>query len=180
MIRQEDVYKIGVFNKPHGIHGEISMTFTDDVFDRVEAEYVICLMDGILVPFFIEEYRFWSDSTLLMKLEGVTTAEEARRFTNIEVYFPKQLADETPEEVLTWNYFIGFVLEDVNYGEVGKIVDIDTSTLNTLFVVETTEGELLVPAHESLFTGIDREQQRVMMDLPGGLIDPEMAEEEEH
>ena len=39
MIRKEEVYKIGIFNKPHGIHGELSFTFTDDIFDRVEAEY---------------------------------------------------------------------------------------------------------------------------------------------
>lgn len=44
MIKREDVYKIGVFNKPHGIHGELSFTFTDDIFDRVEAEYLICLL----------------------------------------------------------------------------------------------------------------------------------------
>lgn len=63
MIRKEEVYKIGIFNKPHGIHGELSFTFTDDIFDRVEAEYLICLLDGIFVPFFIEEYRFRSDTT---------------------------------------------------------------------------------------------------------------------
>ncbi len=32
MIRKEDVFKIGVLRKPHGINGEIGMTFTDDVF----------------------------------------------------------------------------------------------------------------------------------------------------
>ena len=34
MIKREDVYKIGVFNKPHGIHGELSFTFTDDIFEN--------------------------------------------------------------------------------------------------------------------------------------------------
>ena len=93
MIRKEEVYKIGIFNKPHGIHGELSFTFTDDIFDRVEAEYLICLLDGIFVPFFIEEYRFRSDTTALVKLEGVDTAERARMFTNIEVYFPVKHAE---------------------------------------------------------------------------------------
>ena len=41
MIRPEEVYKIGMFNKPHGIGGELQFTFTDDIFDRVEAEYVV-------------------------------------------------------------------------------------------------------------------------------------------
>ena len=85
MIKREDVYKIGLFNKPHGIHGELSFTFTDDIFDRADCDYLICRLDDIFVPFFIEEYRFRSDSTALVKLEGVDTAERARMFTNVEV-----------------------------------------------------------------------------------------------
>ena len=68
MIKKEDVYKIGKLGKPHGVKGEVSMMFTDDIFDRVEADYLICLIDGILVPFFLEEYRFRSDTTALVKL----------------------------------------------------------------------------------------------------------------
>ena len=30
MIKKEEVYKIGLFNKPHGIHGELQFTFTHD------------------------------------------------------------------------------------------------------------------------------------------------------
>ena len=110
MIKREDVYKIGVFNKPHGIHGELSFTFTDDIFDRVEAEYLICLLDGIFVPFFLEEYRFRSDSTALVKLEGVDTAERARMFTNVEVYFPaKHVLASRGSPLLRWFfYYISF------------------------------------------------------------------------
>ena len=90
MIKKDEVFKIGIFNKPHGVKGEISFTFTDDIFDRVECEYLVCLLDGIFVPFFIEEYRFRSDTTALVKLEGVDTSEKARMFTNVEVYFPKK------------------------------------------------------------------------------------------
>ena len=77
MIKKEDVYKIGVLTKPHGIKGEVSFSFTDDVFDRVECDYLICLMDGILVPFFIEEYRFKNDSVALVKFDGIDTAGTA-------------------------------------------------------------------------------------------------------
>lgn len=89
MIKKEEVYKIGVINKPHGIKGEVSFTFNDDIFDRVECDYLVLLLDGILVPFFIEEYRFRSDDVALVKFEGIETAERARMLTNVEVYFPK-------------------------------------------------------------------------------------------
>ena len=73
MIREEEVYRIGRLGKTHGVRGEISFLFDDDVFDRVDADYLILKVDGILVPFFIEEYRFKSDANAIMKLEGVDT-----------------------------------------------------------------------------------------------------------
>lgn len=170
MIRKEEVYKIGVFNKPHGIHGEISFTFTDDIFDRVEAEYLICLLDGIMVPFFLEEYRFRSDSTALVKLEGVDTAECARKFTNVEVYFPVKHAEDVETEELSWDFFVGFRMEDVNHGKLGEVTDVDTSTLNTLFVVDYKEEELLIPAQEEFIVDIDRSHKVITVDLPEGLI----------
>ncbi|MDY3103734.1 MAG: 16S rRNA processing protein RimM, partial [Prevotella sp.] len=36
MIKEEDVYRIGKIGKPHGVKGELSFHFTDDVFDRTE------------------------------------------------------------------------------------------------------------------------------------------------
>ena len=94
MIKQEDVYKIGRLGKPHGVKGEITFQFQDDVFDRVDADYLIIEVDGILVPFFIEEYRFRSDEVALLKLEDIDTQEAARQLTNSDVYFERRLSDE--------------------------------------------------------------------------------------
>ena len=62
MIKQEEVYKIGRLGKSHGVKGEVSFQFDDDIFDRVDADYLVLDIDGILVPFFMEEYRFRNDS----------------------------------------------------------------------------------------------------------------------
>lgn len=170
MIKKEDVYKIGIFNKPHGIHGELSFTFTDDIFDRVDCDYLICRLDGIFVPFFIEEYRFRSDSTALVKLEGIDSAEHARLFTNVEVFFPVKFVDEPEAGELSWDFFIGFRIEDVNHGDLGEVADVDTSTVNTLFVVEQGDEELLIPAQEDFILGIDQEKKVITVELPEGLL----------
>ncbi|RGU29575.1 ribosome maturation factor RimM [Bacteroides cellulosilyticus] len=177
MIKREDVYKIGVFNKPHGIHGELSFTFTDDLFDRVEAEYLICLLDGIFVPFFLEEYRFRSDSTALVKLEGVDTAERARMFTNVEVYFPATHAEDAGPGELTWDFFVGFRVEEVNHGDLGEVIEVDTTTINTLFVVDHQGEELLIPAQEEFIQNIDQKHKVITMDLPEGLLALDETEE---
>ena len=71
MICPEDVFYIGRISKFRGIEGEIELLFTDDAFDRGTAEYLIIDMDGILVPFFWEEYRFKNDQTAIIKFEDI-------------------------------------------------------------------------------------------------------------
>lgn len=172
MIKKDEVFKIGMFNKPHGVKGELSFTFTDDIFDRVDCDYFVCLLDGIFVPFFIEEYRFRSDTTALVKLERIDTAENARMFTNVDVYFPKKYADEEEEtdDIPTWNYFIGFKVKDVKHGELGEIVAVDDSTLNVLFVIEKDGEEILLPAHEEFMVKLDKKKRLLTVDMPDGLI----------
>lgn len=171
MIKVEDVYRIGLINKPHGVHGELLFTFDDDIFDRMEANYIICMMDGILVPFFFESYRFRSDSTALIKLEGIDTEQQARRMTNVEVFFPKEHVEELEDNELTWSYFVGFLIKDVNEGEIGKVIDVDDSTINTLFVVDHNDTEVLIPAQEDFIVDLDREKRVITMQIPAGLLD---------
>ncbi len=172
MITRDELIKIGTFNKPHALKGEISFTFTDDVFDTSECPYIVCEIDGIFVPFFIEEYRFRGEDSALMKLEDVDSDEEARMFTGVDVYFPKSwLADD--EECLSapGDYFLDFTLTDCEYGIIGKIIDIDDTTVNTLFVVEGKSGEeLLIPANDDFVISIDEENKIIEMNIPEGLL----------
>ena len=178
MIKKEEIYKIGMFNKPHGIHGELQFSFTDDIFDRVDCDYFICQFDGIFVPFFIEEYRFRSDSTALVKLEKIDTAERARMFTNVDVYFPMKYAEVEEDSDLSWNFFVGFRIEDVNHGLLGEIAEVDTTTVNTLFVIDREEEELLIPAQEEFIVEIDQQQRIITVDLPEGLLNLDDLEDE--
>jgi 16S rRNA processing protein RimM len=171
VIKQDEVYRIGIINKPHGVHGELLFTFDDDIFDQVDADYIVCLMDGILVPFFFESYRFRSDSTALIKLEGIDTEQQARRMTNVEVYFPKEHAEKLEDNELTWNYFVGFLIKDINKGEIGKVTDVDDSTINTLFVVDHKGTEVLIPAQEDFMVELNRKKKVITMHLPEGLLE---------
>lgn len=171
MIKKEEVFKIGVINKPHGVKGEVSFSFTDDIFDRVEdCDYLILMMDGILVPFFWEEYRFKSDNVALVKFEGIDTAERAKMFTNVEVYFPKKYMEEQ-DEITSWNFFVGFQVNDVRHGALGEIVDVDDATMNVLFVIEKEGEELLLPAHEEFILDLDKKNRVLTVEIPEGLLD---------
>jgi len=168
VIKEDEVFRIGRLGKTHGVRGEISFLFDDDVFDRVDADYLVLMVDGILVPFFIEEYRFKSDANAIIKFEGIDSQERARELTGCDVYFPRALAD-SDDETVTWASLVGFSLVETDSGKsIGRIASVDDTTLNILFCLE--DGRL-IPASEDLITAIDQPSRTVSMQLPEGLLD---------
>ena len=166
MIKADEVYKIGRLGKAHGIKGEITMQVEDDIFDRTEADYLVLELDNIMVPFFIEEYYFKTDTTALIKFEGIDTLERAKEFANIDVYFPRSIKDnsiDSGEEALSYPMLVGFQVNDI-----GKIAYIDHQTENVMFELE--DGTL-IPASEELIEDIDVPNKQIKMTIPEGLLD---------
>ena len=170
MIRQEEVYKIGKLGKTHGIKGEISFLFDDDVFDRVDADYLVLDMDGILVPFFFDEYRFTSSENALFIFEDMDSEQKAKSIVGHDVYFPLSLAEQAEEGELSWNYFVGFKVSDVNHGFIGTIADVENSTVNTLFIIENDGNEVLMPAQEEFIKDMNQKERTMLVDLPEGML----------
>ncbi len=174
MIRESEVFKIGKFTKPHGIKGEISFAFENDIFDKVDCQYLVCCIDGIFVPFFIDEYRFKGKDTALITLDGIDDEIKAQRFSGLDVYFPrKYMEEETSDDDLeySWNFFIGFRAIDEISGELGVIEAIDDKTINTLFLIRDNENEYIIPATEDFITNIDPKKKILYLYLPEGLLD---------
>ena len=166
MIREEDVYKIGKLGKPHGVKGEVSFHFADDIFDRTDCDYLVLRIDGIMVPFFIEEYRFRSEETALVKFCDTDTQERAAELTGCEVFFPRAIA-ENNGEAPSWAAITGYEIVNARSGLCeGRIAGVDDSTVNTLFEME--DGRL-IPAADDLIDSVDTKGRRIVMNLPEGI-----------
>lgn len=176
MIRKEEVFKIGRLAKPHGVKGEIALVTDSEVLDAAgedEDLYVVCEMDGILVPFFIEAYRYKTNSVILLKLENVDDEQAARRLANRDVFYPFAKVDEVERmKEMSWDCLIGFRVTDDAGNEIGRIKNVDDSTANVLLQVTKTEGEeLLLPVVEAWIVAFDNENRTLVMTLPEGLLD---------
>lgn len=167
-----ETFKIGRLGKTHGVKGELTFHFTDDVFDRVEADYVFVETEGLLVPFFFEEYRFRNEETALVKFEGIDDATRAAQLTGCDVYFPRELTDSDDGE-LTWTEIVGFTIADsISRQTVGEVTGVDLSTINTLFEVRTPDGQtILIPANDELINDINRQERCITMRIPEGLME---------
>ena len=134
--------------------------------------YIICEMDGILVPFFIEEYRYKTDTVILLKLKNVDDEKAAREFSNREVFYS---LDEVDRDDLvgdmTWDSFIGYRVIDEHHGEMARLL-MSTSLPSMSFCRSTiTVEELLLPAAEELILSADHENKTLAVSVPEGLLD---------
>ena len=171
MVTFDDVYQIGQLTRTHGVRGELAFRFTDDVWDRAEADYLFLRLDGLLVPFFLEEWRFRSDDVALLKFEDIDTADDAQPLVGAEAYFPKELTpDDADEQELSWRHFIGFeVWQDKEL--LGSVADVLDQTANVLLVIATADsGEVLVPAHEDFILRADHRGRCLYVSIPDELL----------
>ena len=144
------------------------MNFTDDVWDRADADYVFIEVDGIQVPFFLEGWRFRSDSVVLLKFLDIDTSEDADEYVGANVYFPYDLTPEPDEDdEYTWKHFTGWQVVEAKAGIIGEIDYVEDSTANTIFCID---GKL-VPATEDFIERIDAKERTIYMNLPEGLLD---------
>lgn len=175
MIRQEEVAPVGELIKTHGIAGELVMkTLYDGLFEGTDTPYIICDMDGILVPFFIESYRPRGAASLLVKLEYVDDERAARRFVRRTVYYPIDRLPENDSEGAddpAWECFVGYQLTDEAGREVGTVAAVDASTANVLFRVDREGHELLIPVAGEVMHGVDHAARRIAVAMPEGLLD---------
>ena len=166
----ENTYKIGNITRIHALKGEVNFSFTDDVWDRVDAEYLFVEIDGIQVPFFLEEYRFRSDDVALLKFQDIDSADDAQELVGCDVYFPQSLIPSEEPDEMRWSYFTGFhVLQ--NEKPLGVITEVDDSTPNVFFNIDTDKGDILIPAVEDFIIDIDHQTRVVTMNIPEGLLD---------
>jgi len=168
MIKKEEVFKIGRLGKAHGVKSEVSFHFDDDIFDRVECEYLVLEIDGILVPFFMEEYRFRNGYLAFVKFRDVDTQERASELTGCDVYFPRDLA-AAEDEMPILSMLVGFSIVDAATNKsIGVIEDVNDQTANILFELD---NGALIPASDELIMNIDTQREEIVMDIPDGLLE---------
>lgn len=176
MIKKESLLEIGCFNKPHGVNGEISATFDYMPEELADVRCYICDINGIFVPFFAKSKRPKNNQTILLKMEGVDSENDLKHLVNKKIYALKEEVnlenfDDCDDDELPLDYFIGYEVCESDKGSVGKIVDVDTSTENYLFIVEKDDRKFYIPAVDELIEEINFDNKKLIMNLPTGLLE---------
>ena len=170
MYPEPELIAVGRTGKVHGVKGELELYLTVAPQLLVPGtSHLFIDVQGLPVPFAVQSLRPKGEVALLVKLVEVGTVEQARAYRNATVYLPATDLDGQETE-FTWAHFIGFTLYDQHDTLVGTVTEVDDTTQNILFTLQTAAGKtLLVPVNEALIQDINPRQQTLTVLIPDGL-----------
>ncbi|MGV1011555.1 MAG: ribosome maturation factor RimM [Flavobacterium sp.] len=171
-MRKEDCFYLGKIAKKFSFKGEVLIYLDTDepeLYENMESVFVE--FNKNLVPFFIENSSLHKNDFLRVKFEDVDDEAEADSILNCDVYLPISMLPKLEGNKFYFHEVIGFEIEDQRLGIFGKIVSINDTSAQPLFEVINGNVEILVPMIDQFLVKIDRENKKVIMDLPEGLVE---------
>lgn len=174
MITNSQISNIGKLVKPHGINGEIVIS-TDYDIDLSTVKCIIINIDGINIPFFINSIRSRGKESFLVMIDGINNEDEASMICGKTLYVLNNDIDDFDydEDGFYANDLIGYnVYLTDSESLIGKIIDIEDSTENALFIIERKNKEITyVPIVVDFIENISTETLTIEMNLPLGLLE---------
>src|SRR5665647_788493 len=149
-------FKIGKLAATFGLEGQLILEHSlgkKTSLKGLEHIFIEETKDSFL-PYFIESAKVKNDKEVYLKLEGVTSKEEARKFIKKEVWliendFKKFSANAAPISLL------GFmVISDEE--ELGEVCEVIEQPHQVLCKVILNGKEALIPVHEDSLEKIDK------------------------
>lgn len=178
----DDCYQLGYIVKTHGLKGEVQIYLDVDApSDYRNLESVFVLQGQQLVPFFIESMSNLNGAKAIVGFEDVDTFEAAQALKGSELYLSLDSLPQLSGNEFYLHEIIGFDLKDVTTDMiVGKIGYVIESGPQLLFsVLAEGEKEILIPYTESLLVSLDRSTMTISLNVPEGLIDIYLEENED-
>jgi 16S rRNA processing protein RimM len=108
-------------------------------------------------------------SMLLLELEGIDSREAVESLSGLLLEVPEDELPELPEGQYFRFQVLGLAVYDEAGRPLGHIEEIIETGANDVYVVRDTEGELLLPAIDSVVLQVDLLERRMTVQLIEGL-----------
>lgn len=171
-MRKEDCFYLGKIAKKFSFKGEVLAYLDTDepeLYENLESVFVE--FNNHLVPFFIESSSLHKNDFLRIRFEDTQTEEEADQLLNCAIYLPLNMLPKLEGNKFYFHEVIDFDVEDTRLGIIGKIVSINDSSAQPLFEILNGSTEILIPMIDHFIVKIDRENKKVVLNTPEGLVD---------
>ncbi len=172
MIKKEENLFLGSIVKPHGTKGSLLIRLRNIKSDEIKkGDWLFLEIEGLLVPFFITEFRGNGPDSVIVTLQQIGSENEARLFSNCEVFIPKNSIKQKRKRIADSETIAGYQISDKRLGYIGIAHDISGVSSNPLLRVSRDDKEWLIPVHEDIIIEIDDKNKVITIDAPEGLFD---------
>ncbi|SFW30845.1 16S rRNA processing protein RimM [Sinomicrobium oceani] len=171
-MKKEDCFYLGKIVKKYSFKGEVLVkldTDEPDLYENLESVFIAIGHD--LVPFFIEESSLHKSDLLRLRLEDVSTEEEADALMKAELYLPLTALPRLSGNKFYFHEIVGFTVKDADFGVVGVVKGVNDTTAQALFQIDREGKEVLIPMNDEFIEKVDRDTKTILVRTPAGLID---------
>ena len=155
-----------LFGTDGGVLVNLYTTFPED-FDP-ENDPLFLEVDNLPVPVWCERFEPHGATGAFILFADLDSEERIREFVGRQLFVNEENGDAEGDEFYMED-LIGFTVEAE--GRTGRIADYYDSEANPLFGIDFDGREVLVPAAEEFFAGIDFEGKHIKLVLPEGLLE---------
>lgn len=168
---KDKCFYVGKIVKTHGIKGEVTLRIDNEDFDEIEElDYFLLEINDKLIPFFIENITFHSNKSFVL-FQDLKTLEAASQLVGVTAYLPLELLPERSGNDFYSHEVVDFIVVDEEKGELGKVQEIIEYPTQSLIQVIKEGKEILIPIHDDIIKDVNREEKKIYIKAPVGLID---------
>ena len=168
---KDTCFYVGKIVKTHGLKGEVTLRIDNEQFDEIEElNYFLLDINDKLIPYFVENITFHSNKSFVL-FQDLKTLEAANQLVGISVYLPLDLLPEKNGNDFYSHEVVDFLVIDEEKGELGKVQEIIEYPTQSLIQIVINGKEVLIPIHDDIIQDVNREEKKIYIKAPNGLID---------
>lgn len=172
MINLSDCIELGKLLKPHGVKGQLILKLNNFSFDDIkEMEQVFIIIDGLPVPFFIEEFQERNTENLIIKFQDIFSENIAKELVNSAVYLDKKYVEKKRLSILTVSDLIGFSVVSIDGDKIGILESVLDYEQNPLMQIINKKKEILLPLQSEFVISYDIKAKEIIVNFPEGLLE---------
>ena len=171
-MQKEDCFYLGKVVKKYSFKGELLVKLDTDnpsIYTRMESVFID--KNKSLIPFFIERSSLHKSTLLRVKFEDIDSEEDADKLLKSELYLPLEFLPQLTGNKFYYHEIVGFEAEDLSFGLVGIVKGVNDTTNQAILEIDRNGSEILIPLIDDFIKSVDREQKKIILAVPEGLID---------
>lgn len=168
----DNLLQVGAILDTHGLRGEVKVFPTTDDPGRYDYLEDVILEDksGKQITLVVEKVRYFKN-LVIVKFKDLDNINDVEQYKKCNLYVTRENAVELEEDEYFVADLIGLTAKTDEGEELGRIKDVLTTGANDVYVIDTKEGELLVPAIHDCVQEVDLEAGVMTLHLLPGLRD---------